>query len=136
MEALERLKKGKPRHPDVKEKASTGRILVSFTNVALEAGVSRRLVASDGCPYPIVRASIIAFINSAPKASATASLVRELRAEIRDLKKQLELSDTYNAELLLEFRRISKDRGGNVVEDGVVTKFRKDRRRRKTESEQ
>lgn len=128
--AFERLKAGKPEHPDLKAKARQGRRLVNYSNVALEAGISRRLIAYDDCLYPKVRALIRDYLDSAPRATISQALVDDLRAENRELRRQLELSDTYNAELRLELERLSKSRDGNHPEDETVVNFRRDRRRR------
>lgn len=130
LDAFERLKAGKPRNMALKEKALKGRQLVNFVNVAIEAGVSRSLIAHDGCLYPHVRSSILAYVTSSPKPAVSPALVAELRAEIRDLHRQIELRDTFNAELLLELERLSNDRDGHHPERENVVNFRKDRRRR------
>lgn len=127
--AFERLKAGKPEEKSLKEKAIKGKQLVNFTNVAQEAGVSRRLIAHDECPYPNVRALVLAYMASSPRPAASPALIAELRAENRELHRQLELSDTYNAELMLELERLSASRDGKHPEDGVVSNFRQDRRR-------
>lgn len=129
-EAFERLVAGQPTHPDLKTKALEGKRLVNFLNVALEADVSRRLIAYEGCPYPEVRGRILAYLASAPTGQATPGLVKALRAEMRELQRQLELRDTYNAELLLELEQLQKSRGGYEIERDNVTNFRTNRRRK------
>lgn len=131
MEAFDRLVSLKPTNSVLKAKVVEGKRLVNFSNVALEAGVSRRLIAYEGCPYPKVRARVLSYLASAPTVRPSTALVKTLRAEIRELMRQLELRDTYNAELLIELQRLSKERGGNHLEDGKVANFRQDRRRRK-----
>lgn len=128
--AFERLKAGKPEHPALKIKALLGKRLVNYFNVALEAGVSRRLIGLENCLYPKVRALIRTYLESAPRATISQALVDELRAENRELRRQLELRDTYNAELMLELERLSRGRDGNHPEDGTVVNYRRDRRRR------
>lgn len=128
--AFERLKAGVPTHPELKIKVRQGKRLVSYSNVALEAGFSRGLIAYEGCLYPRARALIRAYLASAPRAEISQAFVDELRAEIRELHRQIELRDTYNAELLLELERLSRGRNGNHPEDGTVVNYRRDRRRR------
>lgn len=128
LDAFERLKAGKPRHNTLRELALKGRQLVNIKNVALEAGVSRRLIGYEGCPYPDVRALILAYMASSPRPAISQALVDELRGEIRELRRQLELRDTYIAELMLELERLTRGRDGDQPEDDTVVNFRKDRR--------
>lgn len=127
--AFKRLRDGKPTSDPLKKKAAAGKRLVTVGNVALEAGVSRTLIGLKGCRYEALREEILAYAAQHPRAPVSTALVDDLRAEIRRLKRQLELSDTYNAELLIENATLKKGRGGNYPEvDGVVN-FRPDRRR-------
>ena len=94
-EALQRLIDGAPTHPKVRamlekrQAAGTPYGLVTFSNVALEAGVSRTLIGHVDCPYPKVRNAIL----KAKKSSPAAEIVRALRREIAELKSK-------NAELI------------------------------------
>ena len=87
-QALQRLMKGSPTHPKVRAKLEKRQAagkpygLVSFSNVALEAGVSRTLIGHVDCAYPKVRNAIL----KAKKASPAAEVVRALRREIAELK--------------------------------------------------
>lgn len=128
--AYKRLRNGNPQNESLKAKAKSGRRLVTISNVALEAGVSRTLIGHQGCRYDALRKEILAFAEHNPRSVVSHALMEALRAEIRFLKSQLELRDTYNAELLIELELYKKnDRGGRHTEDGVVTNFRSDRRR-------
>lgn len=101
---------------------------MTIQNVAIEAGVSRTLIGMKGCRYEALADEIRAYANSHPRAQPSTALIEQLRAELRRVKRQLELSDTYNAELLLELSALRKNRDGNYPEDDVVTNFRRDRR--------
>lgn len=127
--AFKRLKDGKPSNIDLKERARQGKRLVNITNVALEAGVSRTLIGFSGCRYDSLRAQILAYVDSNPRSGPSQALVDDLRAEIRRLRAQLELSDTYNAELLIELAGMKRSRDGQHPEDDTVRNFRQDRRR-------
>lgn len=87
-EALQRLRDGTPTNAQVRaaleKRQAAGKQynLVSVSNVALEAGVSRTLIGHVDCPYPKVRNAIL----KAKKASPAAAALRALRQEIAELK--------------------------------------------------
>jgi hypothetical protein len=128
--ALKRLQSKNPDHPDLKERARTGRRLINVSTVALEASISRTLIGHDGCPYPQLRQDILKAASEERPALPPTQLVADLRAEIRSLKEQIEMKDTYIAELLLELQRLG---GSTDTVNGSVIDFRRERldRRRK-----
>lgn len=127
--ALARLKTRSPAHPELAERAASGRRLINISNVALEAGISRTLIGHDACAYPELRKEIIAAAACEPIRQPKTALVADLRATIRTLARQIELKDTYIAELLLELQRLGGDPSPG---EGNVIDFR--RRHRKSRS--
>jgi hypothetical protein len=66
-DALQRLKDGKPEHPDLLKKARLKTLRINPSTVAKEAGRARTLIGYDGCAYPKVRVAILAHkIPTAP----------------------------------------------------------------------
>lgn len=57
-QAFLRLKEERPKHPDLKELKRNGKLALTFRNVAIEADVSRTLIAHDECDYPEIRRGI------------------------------------------------------------------------------
>ncbi|WP_426803430.1 hypothetical protein [Xanthomonas campestris] len=89
-DALRRLRDGEPAHPQLRasldSKLCAGKTynLVSIANVALEAGVSRTLIGYDGCQYPAIRMAVL----KAKKAAPSSSVIKTLRQEIAELRRQ------------------------------------------------
>src|SRR5258708_2941611 len=62
--ALARLINGNPTNPDLCRLVAEGRLRVSYSSVAKEAGRSRTLIAHKNCTYPEVRKAIGGAINA------------------------------------------------------------------------
>lgn len=58
-DALERLRLGKPKHPDLARLATQGKLRITVASVALEACRSRTLIGFAGCRFPDIRDRII-----------------------------------------------------------------------------
>lgn len=113
--AIERLKAGKPNHPALRQAAADGRLRITVTNVAKESGFSRTLFGYSDCPYPEVRAAILA--SHAPSTSDRETLKEEvarLRHEVAVLEDKLVARDTAYAELVVRAR--AYERG--ILSDG------------------
>jgi hypothetical protein len=107
--AIGRIKRSRPRSAPLQKLASIGRLKMTISNVAIEAGRSRTLIALEDCRYPDVRAVILK--NRAPKNSKSPSqvdLVRRLRAEKKTLTERLAAADTMNANLLLRMAAVER----------------------------
>lgn len=79
-DAFERLKAGKPRNAVLATRAlSSGKSLVNITNVAIEAGLSRQLIAHNHCQYPEMRMIILEYVQAARSSGDTLATVKELR---------------------------------------------------------
>lgn len=129
-DAFERLKAGKPGNRDLKARALAGKSLVNITNVAIEAGLSRQLIAHERCRYPEIRQMIHEYMLAARNAGGTLATIRELRGRIREMERKLDLRETHLAELVLENNRLRSKYEPNPPQGGNVVNFRRDRRRR------
>lgn len=88
LDAIDRLKAGTPNHPALKERAASGKKPeVSISNVALEAGRARGLIARKGTNYADIRSLIIN--ERSDKASVTVDRVSLLKNQVADLRSQL-----------------------------------------------
>ena len=117
--AIERLKAGKPNHPALIQAAADGRLRITVTNVAKESGFSRTLFGYRDCPYPEVRAAILA--SHDPSTSSRETLteqVARLRHEVAELEDKLVARDTAYAELVVRTR--AYERG--ILPDGSRVK--------------
>ncbi|MBD9437949.1 hypothetical protein IB223_17760 [Pseudoxanthomonas sp. PXM03] len=123
-QALQRLIEGSPTHPKVRAKLEKRQAegepygMVSFSNVALEAGVSRTLIGHVDCAYPKVRNAIL----KAKKASPAAETVRALRREIAELKNTQAQLITVCASLRAELDR-AKARLVDLGDDPTVKRM-------------
>lgn len=129
--ALANLRAGSPQHSSLKARAKEGARLINISNVALEAGVSRTLIGHVNCNYPELRKEILQAASEQSTHHSVTAMRTELRREIRFLKTQIEMKDTYIAELLLEIDRLG---GGTRGSHESVIDFRAKRRQRRTDS--
>lgn len=130
LDALKRLQARCPTVPALQEALTKGERLVTFTNVALEAGLSRGLIAHQRCAYPAVRAAVSEQMRADAETHITPALVAELRATVRDLEKRLANRDAYNAELAAENTLLRKQLGNDTPTAENVVSFRRDHRRK------
>jgi hypothetical protein len=98
--ALERLHKVRPNHPDNKEAAEKGKLKITFSSLAAEAGHSRTLISQAGrkCKYPRVRKQVMEIIakrRGVETVSGSNKMIqfvmrnRALMAEINTLKARM-----------------------------------------------
>ncbi len=106
LDALQRLVEGKPTHKTLKAKAQEGRLKVNASNVALEAGRSRTLIALEDCRYPKVREAV-KLAQGGKKALPTTytQLIAGLRADLATVKSEKRLLETAMAEHVLARRK-------------------------------
>lgn len=106
--ALRRLERGTPTNADLVVAASEGRLRISITTVAAEAGCSRTPIGTEGCDYPNVRKAIL------ERKKVTGSSLRQeiarLRARVAELETRLAARDSTSGELILRMRALSKGR--------------------------
>ncbi|WP_157769424.1 hypothetical protein [Xanthomonas campestris] len=129
--ALTRLRDGEPVNPKLRaildSKLGAGKTyhLISIANVALEAGVSRTLIGYDGCQYPAIRMAVL----KAKKAAPSSSIIKSLRQEIAELRRQKAELITVIASQRADLDRVHK----SLIElgaDPTVRSLRKNFRNR------
>lgn len=98
-DSLERLKAGKPRLPEFKERIAGGKIVpVNTLNVAKEAGRSRGLIATDNPRYQKVRELIrLESGGDTDQPQTLDGAVRKLRRDIADLRAELKTAKEQQA---------------------------------------
>jgi hypothetical protein len=105
LNALSRLKEGKPLHPDLKRRAAAGQLTINPVTVALEAARSRTLIGSDRCRYPHIRELVLQASGRRQDSGVTkADVVEKLRGVIKTLQ-----GDLASARTLLAAQRITID---------------------------
>lgn len=110
LDAIERLKAGKPRDSDLIKRASRGTLKISVATVAQEAKRSRTLISHDKCAYPAVRTAILAL--KAPRdgePTSLAELNRRLRQENAELRRTVKLARDSMAAMALRMARVVKE---------------------------
>lgn len=116
--ALWNLERGTPTNVELKSLAEAGRLRISPSTVAKEAGVSRTLIGMDDCAYPGVRKAIGQ--NKKSKVDELKRKISQLEEEKRELERQLRARDSTNAEIILRARAIQ--RGGKPKVEGPDAK--------------
>lgn len=106
LDALQRLVEGKPTNKTLKTKAKEGKLKVNASNVALEAGRSRTLIALEDCRYPKVREAV-KLAQGGKKALPTTytQLIASLRADLATVKAEKRLLEATIADHLLARRK-------------------------------
>lgn len=96
IDALERIKDGRPQHPDLREKIRKGKtIKVNFATVAQEADRARGLISKMNCRYPEVRQMIL--LEMGEIASSRDDVILSLRAQVAELRVQLKQAEAHAA---------------------------------------
>lgn len=105
-DALQRLMEGKPKNKELKASAKAGKLKINTSNVALEAGRSRTLIALEDCRYPAVR-QLIQDTTGGKKALPTTytQLIANLRADKATLTAEKRLLETTMAGHVLARRK-------------------------------
>jgi hypothetical protein len=117
MQALRRVVSGKSRHHTNIERAKKGKLRVTVSSVADEAGVSRSLIGSKNCVYKEEREAVLEAIGKGGKTGkkrpSSADLVINLRRDKKELDTHVRvlatrLHDTFLERLELEkkYRRL------------------------------
>lgn len=89
-DAIERILSGKPRHPELKERAAKGKLKLDILAVAREANRSRTLIARSECQYPEVRAMILAHQAAAhrPEIRTAQDVISSLRQQLAEKSRE------------------------------------------------
>lgn len=100
LEAIERLITGKPNNPRLQTAAAARKLKFNISNVAVEAGHSRSLIAYKGCKYPRVLDRIRTLLSNQPAPDSASAVLARLREENAALQLRLQQSISHNAALI------------------------------------
>jgi hypothetical protein len=104
--ALDRLKEGEPVNKKLKAIRKEGKLKINISNVALESGHSRTLIALKACRYPQVREAIkLAQTGKKSEPKTYTQLFDNLHATIAELKADKRLLEMNMASHVLARRR-------------------------------
>lgn len=92
--ALARLRDGSPTHPDLIKMASEGKLSISPSSVAKEAGRSRTYIGMEMCRYPDVRREVLASKDQNPRQIKRGKALQAATLEIRALKQAIQIKDS------------------------------------------
>lgn len=109
LEALERIKAGKPTDPGLRKLAALGRLNVNISVVAQEADQSRTLIGHKGCKYPRVRAAVLEAMAPVVEPRTAAEVINRKRDEVAALRAALKLSNSVNALLVARLAKVAAD---------------------------
>lgn len=124
IEALSRLKEGKPTHKKLKAEMTAGTLKINIGNVAMEAGHSRTLIGMDACRYPKVR-EMIRQKKSGEIAIPTTytELIKRLRADVAELKVR---NQQYQDAATEYFLVLSKSLKQMEEKNGLIARLRQE----------
>ncbi|MBT2117786.1 hypothetical protein KK141_17275 [Dyella sp. LX-66] len=97
MEALERLKMGRPRDSSLLKRVHEGRLVINPVTVALEANRSRTLIGSDSCKYPHIRELVLQAGGRGSDRPLRQDVITKLRETIKVLQGDLAAARTIMA---------------------------------------
>lgn len=110
LEAFERLVRKVPRSAKNFQRLNKGKLTITLSSVAEEAGRSRSLIARSDTKYQEVRAVILGYKGNAISPLVTGGKkLEKIRQENLELKRRLELSLEAQAQLLFEKTRAERD---------------------------
>lgn len=122
LEAITRIKRGKPKNPDLVTRQREGKLLLSPTTAAIESGRSRTYVGHAGCALPDIRARILSEGSRSVRIGSMKEVVRALQERVSELEQQAKIKDSAIAALQIALSR-AKPRTHPRI--GNVTPFRK-----------
>jgi len=125
LDALQRLQDGQPKHKQLRAQKAKGTLKINFSNIAVEAGRSRTLIALEtGCRYPRVRELIKQAMNGKSTLPTThTELIQRLRFDKAELTAQVK---KYQAEAMAQFQARVKAEGEAKRERNTVSQLRKE----------
>lgn len=125
LDAIQRLQDEAPKNKKLKAQKAKGRLKVNISNVAIEAGRARTLIALEaGCRYPKVRELIKQAKTGKPALPTThTELVKRLRIDKAELNAQVK---KYQAEAMAHFQARVKAEGEAKRERDTASKLRKE----------
>lgn len=99
--ALDRLKAGKPKNKDLLVLAKQGKLRISVSTVALEAGRSRTLIGHAKCQYPHVRDKVLAMRHGEGEPTRLQDVLANKRHETTRLKREMQNLASHCAALIV-----------------------------------
>lgn len=99
LDAIERLKAGRPQNPKLREKVDKGKVVkINIATVALEADRARGLISRENCRYPEIRQLVLieAGVHEVMPRSRD-DVIKKLRAEVAELRVQLSQAQAHAA---------------------------------------
>ena len=112
MQALRRVISGRPRHHTNIERARKGRLRVTVSSVAAEAGVSRSLIGSKNSAYKGEREAVLEAMGKSgetgKKHTSSADLVTNLRRDKQELNTHVRVLATRVHDAFLEKLELEK----------------------------
>lgn len=104
--AIRRLLAKKPKHPELVAALEAGRLRISISSVAKEAGRARTLISHAQCDLPEIRNLVLSLMNSPADRKSSVQTITDLRREVSSLKEQLAMARSENVALLRRMERI------------------------------
>lgn len=110
-EAIDRLEKTKPKTSELKRLAMEGRLRISFSTVAKEAGHSRTLIAHAKCQYQTQRARVLQLMHPGEVAvpRTAREVISRLRQDVAELKAKLRAALDGQASYFLGRQRAERE---------------------------
>lgn len=94
LEALRRLGDGRPNDKRLRELHKRSKLKLNISNVALEAGRSRTLIALESCRYPRVRELVLLTMSGrGGEPQTSADLIDKLREDLAVLRTELKKAE-------------------------------------------
>src|SRR5688572_10980510 len=101
--ALERLENGQPTNPQLLHLVRAGRLRISVTSVAKEAGHSRRLIYSYKELIQAIR------FRQRPQGKSSKAIISDLRSELAERTSQRDKAVALNASLMVLIECLKED---------------------------
>lgn len=124
IDAIARLRDGKPLNKELRAKAKEGVLKINATNVALEAGHSRTFISLKDCRYPTVRALIAQYKKDRTTEgffpTTHTDLINKLRIEKAELIAKVK---AYQAEATVHF--LARKKAEKLLSQDRATAARK-----------
>lgn len=109
IEAIERLENGNPRNPKLKSAVAHGKLRISISAVAREAGRSRTLIALEACRYPGVRARVLGHVSAPANPTTAVATIEVLRRMVATLREERDMAMTESVRHFHARQRAERD---------------------------
>jgi len=106
--ALDRLKAGKPENKDLLALVKEGKLRISVSTVAQEAGRSRTLIGHAKCQYPHVRDKILSMRHGEGEPTRLQDVLPNKRQETTRLKREAQNLASHCAALIVRAAQLQE----------------------------